>query len=238
VLSRWILIQTDGGAFSLRGFFQDLQCVGEVGKKPRMNKNSSRLANSEAPGAVAVIVVGILLIAGFRVLRATLLPELPNFSPLAAVAFCGGLFLPGAMAWVLPLAILFLSDFLLSVFLGFPMWSSGQAASWAAMVAIVGIGRFTARAPLSLGRFFGAVFGSGVLFYLATNTMAWIMNPAYPRGLDGLAMSLTTGLPGYPPSWVFFRNGLLSDFLFAGAMFAVWAIAVQTAERRRAVVNA
>ena len=67
----------------------------------------------------------------------------------------------------------------------------------------------------------------GVGFYVVTNTGAWLMNPAYPRGLDGLWMSLTTGLPGFPPSWVFFRNSLVSDLMFGSLLLAVRAYAQQ-----------
>jgi hypothetical protein len=44
-------------------------------------------------------------------------------------------------------------------------------------------------------------------------------------------MSLTTGLPGFPPTWMFFRNSLVSDFLFAAVLLAVWALASRTAPR-------
>ena len=72
----------------------------------------------------------ILLMAGFRVLRAIWLPELPNFSPIAAVAFCGGLFLPGLVAWVLQLGALMVSDVFLSLALGFSHFSVSQLVVW------------------------------------------------------------------------------------------------------------
>jgi hypothetical protein len=34
--------------------------------------------------------------------------------------------------------------------------------------------------------------------------------------LLGWIQALTTGLPGYPPTWTFFRNTLLSGGLFTG----------------------
>jgi hypothetical protein len=33
--------------------------------------------------------------------------------------------------------------------------------------------------------------------------------------------ALTTGLPGYPPTWTFFRNSLIGDLLFAAFFIAV-----------------
>jgi hypothetical protein len=159
------------------------------------------------------------------VLRAGLLPELPNFSPVAAVAFCGGLFLPGVLAWIVPVGILFVSDLALAMLLGYPAFSSAQFVSWACILAVVGIGRLLSKASFSTPRFFSALIGSGLLFYLVTNTAAWIGNPSYPRGLGGLWMSLTTGLPGFPPSWMFYRNALVSDLIFGALLLAVWALA-------------
>ena len=176
-------------------------------------------------GIVALVTVCILLLAGFRVLRAGLLPELPNFSPVAAVAFCGGLFLPGVLAWIVPISVLFVSDLALAMLLGYPAFSSAQFVSWTCILAVVGIGRLLSKASFSTPRFFSALIGSGLFFYLVTNTAAWIGNPSYPRGLAGLWMSLTTGLPGFPPSWMFYRNALVSDLVFGSLLLAVWALA-------------
>jgi hypothetical protein len=61
---------------------------------------------------------------------------------------------------------------------------------------------------------------SSVAFYLITNTGSWLGLAAYPQNFAGWIQSLTTGLPGYPPTWTFFRNSLVSDLLFA-ALFVV-----------------
>jgi len=180
-------------------------------------------------GVVALVAVCILLLAGFRVLRAGFLPELPNFSPVAAVAFCGGLFLPGALAWIVPISVLFVSDLALAMLLGYPAFSSAQFVSWTCILAVVEIGRLLSKASFSTPRFFSALIGSGLFFYLVTNTAAWIGNPSYPRGLGGLWMSLTTGLPGFPPSWMYYRNALVSDLVFGVLLLAVWALARRTA---------
>lgn len=177
-----------------------------------------------------------MLLVAFRVLRAVWLPELPNFSPIASVAFCGGLFLPGLIAWALPIGALVLSDVVLSLVMGFSPFSPGQGLVWLSIAGLVGIGRWTAsRGGVSIPGFFALLVGGGVAFYIVTNTGAWLMNPAYPRGLDGLWMSLTTGLPGFPPSWMFFRNSLVSDVLFGALLLAVRGF-VQETETRQARV--
>jgi hypothetical protein len=183
--------------------------------------------------ARAVFVAGlcIVLLAVFRVLRAAYLPELPNFSPVSAMAVCGAFLIPGALGWLIPLGALMVSDLLLALVLGYPALSGAQLVVWGTILALVGFARLAGRGGFSPVRYFGSVLGGGVIFYLVTNTASWIANPAYPRGLGGLWMSLTTGLPGFPPTWMFFRNSLVSDFLFAALLLAVWALASRTAPR-------
>jgi len=188
-------------------------------------------------GVVALVAVCILLLAGFRVLRAGLLPELPNFSPVAAVAFCGGLFLPGVLAWFVPIGVLFVSDLALAILLGYPAFSSAQFVSWSCILAVVAIGRLLSKGSFSTPRFFSALIASGLLFYIVTNTAAWMGNPAYPRGLGGLWMSLTTGLPGFPPSWMFYRNALVSDLIFGALLLAVWSLARRAVQEPRPLRN-
>src|SRR4030095_11466883 len=80
---------------------------------------------------------------------------------------------------------------------------------------IIGIGKwFSARAS-----WFKLVSGSlvgALLFYLVTNTAAWLQNPEYARTLAGWIQALTTGIPRFPPTWMFFWKTLLSTGLFTG----------------------
>jgi hypothetical protein len=61
----------------------------------------------------------------------------------------------------------------------------------------------------------GGVLGA-LLFYLVTNTAAWLQNPEYAKTLAGWIQALTVGTPGWPQTWEFFRNTLLSGGLFSG----------------------
>jgi hypothetical protein len=56
---------------------------------------------------------------------------------------------------------------------------------------------------------------SSLGFYLVTNALSWWEMPGYAHNLAGLIQAWTTGLPGYPPSYVFFRNALVSDLLYS-----------------------
>ncbi|MCX6974122.1 MAG: hypothetical protein NTZ94_07435 [Verrucomicrobia bacterium] len=191
-----------------------------------MSNKSVHVSAPVSQTAVLMTCACVVLLAIFRVLHATVLTDWPNFSPMAAVAFCGGFLLPGWMAWGVPLGALFISDLLLAAFLGYPAFGLGQTAAWLSLALIVAIGRgLAARSIHSLTGIFSGLFAGGILFYFITNAVCWLTMPAYPRGLDGLWMSLTTGLPGFPPSWLFFRNSLISDFLFASSLLALWSLA-------------
>ena len=65
----------------------------------------------------------------------------------------------------------------------------------------------------------GGLVGA-ILFYLITNTAAWLFNPfqnpEYTKTLAGWIIALTKGTGGYPETWEFFRNTLLSGGLFTG----------------------
>ena len=59
-----------------------------------------------------------------------------------------------------------------------------------------------------------------VLFYFITNTASWFFNPfhnpEYTKTLAGLMTALTKGTAGWPQTWEFFSNTLLSGALFTG----------------------
>jgi hypothetical protein len=60
-----------------------------------------------------------------------------------------------------------------------------------------------------------------LIFYVVTNIASWMFDPGYPKTLPGLFQALTTGLPGYPPTWTFLKNTLISGGLFTGLFAGV-----------------
>jgi hypothetical protein len=179
---------------------------------------SSRLSRSQL-FAVAGLIFAV---AVFRVLSATWLPGLPNFSPVMALAFCGGLFLPGVFAWLLPIAVILVSDMGLALANGYPVFGSWQIVSLVCLAVAVGAGRWLARREtFGLGAFVGLLLASSVGFYLVSNAGAWLVEPLYPQTVAGFIQAQTIGLPGFPPSWMFLRNALISDLLFGGMILGV-----------------
>lgn len=142
-------------------------------------------------------------------------PEwLPNFSPMAALCLCGAAFLPRRIAIALPLVALFGTDFVLNAHFGFPLFTIEFFAKTLAFVAVAAIGwmlRKNARPAVILP----AVLAGSLFFYIATNTASWLYEPGYAKTAAGWLQALTTGLPGYAPTWIFYRNTLAGDVLFA-----------------------
>jgi hypothetical protein len=141
-----------------------------------------------------------------------MLPE--NFSAAYALAFCGGLYFGGRMGWWLPLGVLLGTDILLNLFYYHqPVLDGYMLLKTLVFVAIIGLGRLF-KPRMAAWKLLGGGLMGAVLFYLVTNTAAWMHDPGYPKTLAGLWQALTTGLPGYPPTWSFFRNTLMSGGLF------------------------
>lgn len=165
----------------------------------------------------------IFLASAYRVLSVTKDWGLPNFSPTFAMLLCAGMFLPGVVGFAAPLAVLFISDLILNAHYGQPLLGAGMVGIYACYLLSIGLGRLLQeRGPVVT---FGAVLGNALFFYVLTNAMSWWGNVHYPQTFAGLLQSLTVGRPGFPPSWTFFRNSLISDLLFTGVFLAAfyWA---------------
>lgn len=158
-----------------------------------------------------------LFLAMFAVMR---LPGLDTqgFSLAYALVFCAGAF-PRLLhiGWVA--AVIFASDMWLNVYYD-ALFTNSQLINYLAYTAIYFLGR-AARKQTSLGRMIvGGLLGA-LIFYVVTNTAAWMVNPQYAKTLAGWWQALTVGLPGWPQSWTFFRNTMISGGLFSGVIAAV-----------------
>ena len=162
----------------------------------------------------------IPLVALFRIFLAwqpTASEWTVGLSPLAAVALCAGVFLPCRLALVVPLGILLLSDFVIDLHYGANFFAASLLARYA-LLAFIGVGGMALRRALwgrSILAVLGATLAGSVFFYVSSNAFTWFGSPEYPQTLAGLWQALTFGLPGYPPSYVFFRNELVSDALYS-----------------------
>lgn len=147
-------------------------------------------------------------------------PELGSFSAAYALCFCAGVYFSQALVWWLPLVTLFLSDVVMNVFYyeTAPL-TIYMLPNYVMYAALIGFGRLQPRQAGWWRLVFGGVAG-GFVFFLVTNTLAWLQNPNYPKTWDGWLTAMTIGMPGLPPPWMFLRNTLLSGGLFTGLFAA------------------
>ena len=142
-----------------------------------------------------------------------------GFSAAYALAFCAGVYLRGAMAWWLPLAVMAATDFGLCVFYyHINPWRPELLLNYSIYAGLIAMGKWMGKNVPFWKLLLGGTLGAAI-FYLLTNTLSWLTDPGYAKTIAGWIQALFTGLPGYPPSWEFFRNTLLGGALFT-ALFA------------------
>ncbi len=185
-----------------------------------------------------VVIFSVLLIlfaAGYRIIRAAYLPDLPNFSPVMAMAFCGGLFLPWRLAASVVFGALIVSDLWVGTALGLHAGWTHLLIQYPLYALAIAFGAFLRSRPFRLRYFYAGVLLNAIIFYLVTNTGSWMANPYYAKTIAGWFQALTTGVPGYPPTWTFFRNTLFSDMMFSSLLGGAWFLAKSPAPGRKKV---
>lgn len=172
----------------------------------------------------AIALLFILIAAGLR-----LIPHAPNFTPLAAMALFGGFYFSKRIAFVLPLAAMFISD----LFIGFyePKLMMVVYGSFVLCVAL-GFWLKSHKNWYTIGA--GAVLSS-VLFFITTNLAVWAFAPWYAKTLSGMIQCFVLAIP-------FFKNTLLGDLFYTGVFFGAyelvkaWVKNRSKAEERSAVL--
>src|SRR5436305_14666670 len=157
--------------------------------------------------------VAYRIVTGFAITSGS--TWLSNFAPLAAIALCAGVYFPRKYKFTVPLVVLFLSDIVLNIHYSAPLLDPLIACRYLALFLVGCLGLLIANRA-SLKTLLPASLAGSTLFYIITNAFAWLIDPGYAKNFAGLVQSLTIGLPQYSatPTWMFFRNSLLSDLLF------------------------
>lgn len=154
-----------------------------------------------------------------------LLPDVPNFAPVAALAlFSGYYFRSRLSAFAVPLAVMAISDWFIGTYdawmmalvygsLAFPAALGSPLRRWLKMESTTS--PWAAATGLC-----GCSLGSSVLFFLVTNFGCWLRFDMYESTAAGLAQCYLQALP-------FFRYTLAGDVLFAVVLFGGYAWATQ-----------
>ncbi len=154
----------------------------------------------------AFVVIGVVVAAA----AARLIPHPPNFTPIAAMALFSGAHLADRrLAFLIPLAAMFLSDLVIGLHAVMPPVYASFALS-------VCLGLWL-RGRTSVVRVAGATVAGSILFFIITNFAVWAWGAMYPGTLAGLAEAYMGAIP-------FFRNTLLGDGLYAAVLFGGFAV--------------
>jgi len=163
-----------------------------------------------------IILVVTCIMIGFiyRIIPGTI----PNFSPIAAMALVGGLYLKRRhLAFLIPFVALFASDLILNNTIARPFFPNHTGAVffadymiWTylafALTVVIGMLLFKLK---SFSKIMVGGLGASVLFFLLTNFGTWLTSGLYPDNSAGLLLCFEAALP-------FFRNTLIGNLVFVG----------------------
>lgn len=166
-----------------------------------------------------IVVAALIVAAAFS----RLIPHWPNFTAVAAIALFGGAkFGNKLIAFVIPLAALFLTDLVL----GFHGTMVPVYAAFGVTV-LLGMSLRNRTSALNVGM---TAVAASVIFFLVTNFGSWLTMPMYTKDAAGLMMAYLNGLAffndgsmGVSP----FINTLIGDLFYSGVLFGSFALATR-----------
>jgi hypothetical protein len=146
---------------------------------------------------------------------ARLLPHPPNFTPVGSMSLFAGARLRGWWAYLVPLAMMAVTDPLLHAIFGIPGYTKASPFIYASFMVNVWIGRKLAVSenPVRIG---AAAFACSLQFFLVTNFAVWFGSNFYAHSLAGLATCYSEAIP-------FWGRTLAGDLVFTAVLFGLYA---------------
>jgi hypothetical protein len=161
---------------------------------------------------VVVAVLFVLLAALSR-----LLPHPANFTPIAAIALFGGVYLERRLAFVVPVAAMLLSDYFLGFYIEM-LWVYGSFL----LIAVIGLWLKNHKKPLYI---LGGTLTGSILFFVVTNFGVWAVPASmYPKSFAGLVECYTAAIP-------FFRGTVEGDVFFVAVLFGLYELFLVVAKK-------
>ena len=163
---------------------------------------------------------------------------LSNFAPFAALALCSAAYFPARLKFVVPFAALLISDVVINAAYHAPIIDGIILCRYLAL-AVVGLIGLAFQRRRSLATMIPASIIGSTVFYFITNLFSWISDPGYAKNFAGLIQSLTVGLSQYSstPTWMFFRNSLVSDLIFTAAFVLCMSFGQSSADAHARVTT-
>lgn len=140
-------------------------------------------------------------------------PHPPNFSPVFGALLYGGARLKKRDAIWFPVALLALSDILLTTGVYHMRVGWTSLVEWGAFAVVALIGCWL-RKQVAARTVVAASLAGPTAFFLISNFSVWLGWQMYPPTWEGLTACYVAGLP-------FFPNSLLSSLLFTSLLFGI-----------------
>jgi hypothetical protein len=154
-----------------------------------------------------------LVITALIVLAALtrLLPHIPNFTAVSAVALFGAAqYNKKIMAFLVPFTALLISDAILGFYQGME-WIYGT-------FALIIISGFYLRNKITVPRVILLSVTSSLLMFIISDFGVWIDGNLYPHTWAGFTTCYVAALP-------FLRNDLLGNLFYSGLLFGIFYLA-------------
>ena len=161
-------------------------------------------------------IISLILFASFT----RIIPHMPNFTPIGAMALFGGAYLKNKNhAFLIPIISLWISDiiinnFILSYYNDFTWFYPGFLWQYGSFFIMILIGFFFLK-KISFKNVFITCLCSSLLFFVITNFGVWISGSMYPLSLDGLLMCYLAALP-------FYKGTLLGFIFYSSFLFGAY----------------
>ena len=149
-----------------------------------------------------------------------IIPHMPNFSPIGAMALFGGAYLKNKYhAFLIPILSLWLSDliinnFLLSYYNDFTWFYPGFLWQYSSFVIIILIGYLFLN-KISFKSVFLTTIVSSLIFFIITNFGVWASGSMYSMDLNGLIICYMAALP-------FYKGTVLGFIVYSSFLFGVF----------------
>ncbi len=139
-----------------------------------------------------------------------LIPHLPNFSPVLAIALFSGFFISNKrLAVLIPLTIMLLSD----IIIGF---HQSMLAVYLCFFLMVLVG-FRLSDKINFTKAILATFAGSIVFFLVTNFYFWLFSGMYTMNYAGLVDCYVRAIP-------FYRNSILGDLAYMGVLYGSYQL--------------
>ncbi|MCE9600267.1 MAG: hypothetical protein K8S54_20075 [Spirochaetia bacterium] len=135
-----------------------------------------------------------------------------NFAPVGALAVYSGARISGIGAFIVPIAVLILTDWILGFTrYGVGTWTVTTLFVYGAFLINILAGRLLKKTE-NAGAIVGLSVAGSIQFFLTTNLGVWLTSGMYSLDLAGLTTCFVAAIP-------FYRLTFVSDILFTCVLF-------------------